>query len=413
MPSTTSRHQVFVAMTILSCCLSLANAFVRLAPDSNPDIELTTPELVTKYGYPLEIHDIVAEDGYALQLHRVPHGRDDEAESKSKIKTPILLVHGLGGSSADWILMGPGKSLAYILADAGYDVWLGNNRGNIYSRNHTSLSLTDRAFWDFSYHELGIYDLPAMIDYILNTTGYEKIYYVGHSEGTTQFWVMASEKPEYNSKIILMIGLAPAAYSGNIRGPVKKLAKLTYFGVWVGETFGYPEFRSRTDWGKFVSNLFCQRAASTQFICSNILFLVAGFSRAELNTDNLTVIIAHVPAGASWKQFVHYGQGYINPGRFRQFDYANVDKNFRIYNSTTPPDYQLEKITAPIALFSSDNDWLATTKDVELLSTKLNSVVFHYKTPINTTFNHYDFIWGKSSLQMVSRPILQLLAQYQ
>jgi len=52
-------------------------------------------------------------------------------------------------------------------------------------------------------------------------------------------------------------------------------------------------------------------------------------------------------------------------------------------------------------------------KDVELLSARLNSVVFHYKTPINTTFNHYDFIWGKSSLQMVSRPILQLLAQYQ
>ncbi|KYN38026.1 Lipase 1 [Trachymyrmex septentrionalis] len=405
------RRRIFVTTIVLCCCISLANpTFVK--PDDNPDIELTTPELVMKYGYPLEIHSIVTKDGYALQLHRIPRGQDEE-ETKSKIKTPILLVHGLGGSSADWVLMGPGKSLAYILADEGYDVWLGNNRGNVYSRNHTWLSPTDRDFWDFSYHELGIYDLPAMIDYILHTTGYEKIYYVGHSEGTTQFWVMASEKSEYNSKIILMIGLAPAAFIGNIRGPVRKLAKLTYFGVWVGETFGYPEFRSRSDWAKFVSNLFCQRAASTQFICSNILFLVAGFSRAELNTDYLTVIIGHVPAGASWKQLVHYGQGYINAGRFRQYDYGNVDKNLQIYNSTTPPDYQLEKIIAPIALFSSDDDWLATTKDVDLLAAKLNSLVFHYKTPINTTCNHYDFIWGKSSVQMVSRPILQLLAQYQ
>ncbi|KAG5331807.1 LIP1 Lipase, partial [Acromyrmex charruanus] len=405
------RRRIYVTTIVLCCCVSLANpTFVK--PDDNPDIELTTPELVTKYGYPLEIHSIVTKDGYALELHRIPRSQDEE-ETKFRIKTPILLVHGLGGSSADWVLMGPGMSLAYILADEGYDVWLGNNRGNIYSRNHTWLSPTDRDFWDFSYHELGIYDLPAMIDYILHTTGYEKIYYIGHSEGTTQFWVMASEKSEYNSKITLMIGLAPAAFIGNIRGPVRKLAKLTYFGVWVGETFGYPEFRSRSDWAKFVSNLFCQRAASTQFICSNILFLVAGFSRAELNTDYLTVIIGHVPAGASWKQLVHYGQGYINTGRFRQYDYGNVDKNLQIYNSTTPPDYQLEKITAPIALFSSDDDWLATTKDVDLLATKLNSLMFHYKTPINTTCNHYDFIWGKSSVQMVSRPILQLLAQYQ
>ena len=58
----------------------------------------------------MEIHNIVTKDGYALQLHRIPRGQDEE-ETKFRIKTPILLVHGLGGSSADWVLMGPGKSL--------------------------------------------------------------------------------------------------------------------------------------------------------------------------------------------------------------------------------------------------------------------------------------------------------------
>lgn len=39
----------------------------------------------------------------------------------------------------------------YILADQGYDVWLGNNRGNLYSRNHSSIPPTNKTFWDFRW----------------------------------------------------------------------------------------------------------------------------------------------------------------------------------------------------------------------------------------------------------------------
>lgn len=36
--------------------------------------------------------------------------------------------------------------------------------------------------------------------------------------------------------------------------------------------------------------------------------------------ENLTVIIGHVPAGASWKQLIHFGQGYINHGNKNSFN---------------------------------------------------------------------------------------------
>ena len=32
------------------------------------------------------------------------------------------------------------------------------------------------------------YDVPSVIDYILNTTGYYSLTYVGHSQGTTQMF---------------------------------------------------------------------------------------------------------------------------------------------------------------------------------------------------------------------------------
>lgn len=121
-------------------------------------------------------------------------------------------MHGLLCSSADWIITGPENGLAYILAEEGYDVWMGNQRGNTWSRKHVKLNPNKSKFWDFSWHEIGYYDLPAMIDYVLNVTGKNKLSYVGHSQGTAAFFVMTSEKPEYNKKINLMSALAPIGF---------------------------------------------------------------------------------------------------------------------------------------------------------------------------------------------------------
>jgi alpha-beta hydrolase superfamily lysophospholipase len=64
---------------------------------------------------------------------------------------------------------------AFILANAGYDVWMGNNRGCAYSLMHKTLDPKKKEdepqYWDFSFEEMGIYDLPAEIDFILESTG--------------------------------------------------------------------------------------------------------------------------------------------------------------------------------------------------------------------------------------------------
>lgn len=128
-----------------------------------------------------------------------------------------------------WKTDGPGSKhldyvAAYIMADAGYDVWLGNARGNRYSRNHTHFSPKDAEFWDFSWDEMASYDIPAVIDYILSQTKHPQLYYVGHSMGTTMFWACMSTRPEYNEKVKAMFSLGPVATLGHIRSPIKYLA---------------------------------------------------------------------------------------------------------------------------------------------------------------------------------------------
>jgi len=74
-----------------------------------------------------------------------------------------------------------------------------------------------------SWHEMGTKDLPAVIDYILRTTGSEQIFYAGHSMGTTMFYVLCSERPEYNSKIRAMFSLAPIAFMSHMKSPLIQL----------------------------------------------------------------------------------------------------------------------------------------------------------------------------------------------
>jgi len=63
----------------------------------------------------------------------------------------------------------PEFSAPFVMAQAGYDVWLGNNRGNKYSRMHKYIDADKHhiMFFDFSFETLAEYDVPAIIDYEL------------------------------------------------------------------------------------------------------------------------------------------------------------------------------------------------------------------------------------------------------
>lgn len=242
--------------------------------DLERDARLRAPELLRAYGYPAEEHFVTTEDGYILGMHRVPNpGRP-----------AVLVMHGMLSSSADFILMGPGIALAYFLHDEGYDVWLGNCRGNRYSTAHRTLDPNSQAFWMFSWDEIGRFDLPAMIDYVIDQTGQPRIQYIGHSQGTTSFWVMCSQRPDYNSKILAMHALAGAAWMHNTISPFTRWlalnlrsteAALEALGDWYFAPTDEVQIQGGFD--------DCADGAPNQLMCANIIFLIAGYNLAEMN----------------------------------------------------------------------------------------------------------------------------------
>ncbi|EZA61581.1 Lipase [Ooceraea biroi] len=356
--------------------------------------------MIKKAGYPAEAHVVLTSDGYLLTLHRIP--------GKDKDSLPVLLQHGLLCSSADWIVADKSKGLAYILADHGYDVWLGNFRGNTYSRAHVSLSPSDSQFWNFSFHELGVHDIPAMIEYIVNKTSQPLHTYIGHSMGTTAFYVMASEKPTFTRMVRTMVGLAPVAFLEHIQSPIRYLAPFAKDFEILAHILGEDEFLPQNCVLRWLARHGCDVDLFQEKICANMLFLLCGFDNKQFNYTLLPIILNHDPAGASTKTLVHYAQ-MIESGKFRMFDYG-TEKNLVIYNATEPPDYKLANIKLPMLLFYSDNDWLASVADVKRLVYSLTNKVTVYHVPF-PNFNHLDYIWGKDAPELVYQKLLQYMKQ--
>ena len=119
----------------------------------------------------------------------------------------------------------PDVAPAFQLIREGYDVWLGNNRGNMFSREHVTLDNKSKKFWEFSFTEMGEYDAPAQMEFALNHTGQKKIAaYIGHSQGTSQMFYALSAHPDYwKEKLGLFVALAPVTSLHNSSSELFKL----------------------------------------------------------------------------------------------------------------------------------------------------------------------------------------------
>ncbi|CAH0724353.1 unnamed protein product, partial [Brenthis ino] len=368
-----------------------------------PDMFLSVPSIITRNGYYCETHTVLSQ-GYLLNVHRIARSRNfGEIPQKT-----VLLQHGLFGSSADWILNGPDKGLGYVLADAGYDVWMSNIRGNRYSKEHVSLKTDSKSFWNFSWHDVALHDIPAVIDHIIKIKGECSITYIGHSMGTTILFAMLTLRPEYNNILKAGFALAPVAFLTNLKSPLKSLAPIASNVAYMEMLYGSHEFLPKDSiLGRMTSS--CKVDKMDSVVCKNVIFYICGYNEKQFNKELLPIFLSNLGTGTSWKTAVHFAQEIVADGKFQQFDYGTKD-NKRIYGSEKPPEYDLTKISMPLKLFWAENDLLCSEEDVKLLYDKLPSSKQIYKVP-EPTFNHLDYLWAIDAPTLINQEILNSLEQ--
>lgn len=379
-------------------------------PDElNPDCFKSVPDMVRSYQtedgdfYPCEEITAETKDGFLLTIQRLPN--DGPA---------VILQHGILADSGNWVCGGPSHGLAFILWRAGFDVYLGNSRGNPYSRRHTTLDPKKSEFWKWSFQDLADYDFPATIDKVCEVSQREKVWYIGHSQGSLiAFAALSDDKQNLSSKINGIIGLAPVFTLQFVKGPWRifcpMIGKLITGKVVNPDGEMLPNTRAGR-WIAKVATVSPGRVKSLGYKSArNLLLIWANFDPSRYLADRLEVFLSHTPAGTSFRNIIHFAQNIGRTANLKKLDYGKKSRNFEVYGTETPPTYDFTKIKTNLHLFYGSNDWLATVKDVEgfVESVRDNSstVVNAYKSDND----HLDFIWGKESNLILYPKIVQII----
>ncbi|KAI3854924.1 hypothetical protein MKX03_009082 [Papaver bracteatum] len=399
-----------------------------LAADTAPASDMTpaseTPlttggvckTMVTRAGYKCQEFTVTTEDGYILSLQRV-----NSAKGNVKTKEPAFLQQGLFMDGASWFLDSPKESLGFILADNGYDVWVGNTRGTRYSRRHKNLDASFPLYWDYSWDDMALSDLPAYINFVYKQTK-KKINYIGrkltildipsnyiycHWQGTIMALASFSLGPKAPDEVLTKLKaaalLSPVAYLSYMLNEMNRAVAKTFPTEFGGEVMAEINMSQP------------QTAAYLGAICKSIPGLncydsVSSFTGKNccLNATSFDKFIANSPQSTSAKNGIHLAQT-SNSGKFTKYNYGigNILK----YGQATPPPYPLTNIPKDLPIFMSygDNDALAYPKDVEHLLSDMKHPKNKLEVQRIKNYGHLDFIIATNANRIVFKPMIAFL----
>ncbi|KAL8234696.1 hypothetical protein R6Q59_020796 [Mikania micrantha] len=320
--------------------------------------------LIEPWGYYTCVeHTTQTKDGFMLGLQRVSSGIANLGVVK---KPPVLLLHGLFMGGDAWFMDSPNQSLGFILADRGFDVWVGNVRGTKWSHGHASLSDGDKEFWDWSWQEMALYDLETMLTYINSKTN-SKVFVVGHSQGTIMS-LAAFTQPDIVCMVEAAALLSPISYLDHITSKfVLNLVNLHLEEAL--SLLGIHQLNLKSDILTYIIEMACDGGRAD---CSDLLASITG-ENCCFNSSRVDFYLEYEPHPSSLKNLKHLFQ-MIRKGTFAKYDYGTL-KNLLQYGKLKPPTFDLSQIpeSLPIWMAYGGNDALGDVIDVHHTLSELRS----------------------------------------
>ncbi|EGG13630.1 AB-hydrolase associated lipase region containing protein [Cavenderia fasciculata] len=315
----------------------------RLISDKELDIR-SVKEIIEQAGYPYEQYHVTTEDGYILLLERIPN---------PKSKNILYLQHGVFDNSFAWVANGPTQSLAFAAHDLGYDVFLGNLRGNG-ERLHTENNISTKQYWDFSINEHAFLDIPSFIQVIRQVKIKElskfndivspddiNISAVAHSMGAAcilMYIVMMGilKKNHHLSRAIL---LSPAGYHRKAPKICDILGPLINVWLWFCpmHVFKFPSDTIRVIIAKIYHDVISNTPTKDLMVYLGSRFLLGGDTKNH-PLEKIHNLAYNTFSGTSVKLYKHFWQ-MRKARKFQAYDYGSKQKNINVYGTPDPLNF--------------------------------------------------------------------------
>ncbi|KAK4821206.1 hypothetical protein QYF61_015774 [Mycteria americana] len=342
-------------------------------------------ETVSFWGYPTEEYDVVTEDGYILQLNRIPYGRGNVGSQGPR---PVaFLQHGLFGEGSLWVTNLANNSLGFILADAGYDIWIGNSRGNTWSKQHLVLFPKQEEFWAFSFDEMAKYDLLAIIHCIEQKMGQKQLYYICHLQGTTIAFIAFSTMPQLAQ---MYFALAPVATVIFLKFHLKSSHSFL--------TMGLRNKSSESPWcpseGQSLGCSVSMSQVKPIVKCTHFLSELSRCVRSTLPGRDFSTKCNPLVAGS---------------GALRAHDRGACITVFAIdcfpCLQMGPPLHDVKDMKVPNTIWSGAVHCLADPRDVAFLLPQVRNLVHH-------KLDHLDFLLGLNATEVLYQKIVNMMKRH-